>query len=80
MGELKSAALAIALAIVSALIMLVLGILARVGIYTGAAEMMMQWHMFYSLTIPGIIAGMVEAGIISFIFGYIFAVLYNKMT
>ena len=65
-------------AIVSAVIMLLLGILGNLGIYTGAVEMMRQWHMFFSLSIGGIIAGIIESAIISFVFAYILGWLYNK--
>ncbi|MBP2030811.1 ABC-type antimicrobial peptide transport system permease subunit [Methanohalophilus levihalophilus] len=76
--QLKSLAFSLAAAIVAAIVMLLLGILGNFGIYTGAFEMMQQWHMFFSLTPTGIIAGMIEAAIISFIFAYLFGVLYNK--
>jgi ABC-type antimicrobial peptide transport system permease subunit len=67
-----------ALAIVSALGMFLLGIAGNIGIYEGAVKMMEQWHMFFSLSVGGIIAGMIEAAIISFFFGYVFAWVYNK--
>ncbi|KKG15074.1 hypothetical protein EO98_17125 [Methanosarcina sp. 2.H.T.1A.6] len=76
--QLKPLALGLAAAIVSAIIMGMLGILGNLGIYTGAVEMMRQWHMFFSLTLTGIIAGMIEAAIISFIFAYLFGIFYNK--
>ena len=57
--------------------MLLLGILATVGIYESAAEMMMAWHMFFTLTIGGIVAGMIEAAIIVFIGLYVFSWTYN---
>jgi len=76
--KLNPKALGISLALISALMMLLLGILGNLGIYTGAVEMMMQWHVFFSLSIGGIIAGMIEAGIISFIFGWLIAYVYNK--
>jgi hypothetical protein len=40
---------------------------------------MQQWHMFFSLSIGGIIAGMFEAVVITFIFVYLFAFLYSKL-
>ena len=76
--KLNALAFGVAAAIVAALSMLLLGIFGNMGIYTGAVEMMSQWHMFFSLTPAGIIAGMVEAAIISFIFFYIFGWVYNK--
>jgi len=72
-------ALASSGAIISAVVMLLLGIGANIGIYTGAAEMMQQWHMFFSFSFGGIIVGMIEAAIITYIFLYAFAWVYNKM-
>lgn len=77
MKTLNPLALGYAGAIISAIGMLLLGILGNLGIYTGAAQMMEEWHMFFSLSIGGIIGGMVEAAIISFIALYVFALLYN---
>jgi hypothetical protein len=76
--ELDALALGYAAAIISAVVMLLLGILGSVGVYTGAAGMMVQWHMFFSLSIGGIIAGMIEAAIISFVIAYAFGLVYNK--
>lgn len=76
--KLDALAMAYAVAIVSAAVMLLLGIFGNIGIYTGAVEMMQQWHMFFSLSIVGIIAGMVEAALIGFILGYTLLWLYNK--
>ena len=78
MQKLNEKALAYSLAIVAAISMLLLGIAGNIGIYTGAVEMMRQWHMFFSLSIGGIIAGMFEAAIISFIAGWLIAWIYNK--
>lgn len=66
-------------AIVSALVMFLLGILGNMGIYSGAANMMAEWHMFSSSTFGGTIAGIIEAAIISFVFLYLFAWVYNKI-
>ena len=76
--KLNEIAFAFALAILSALIMLVFGIFGNMGIYSGAVEQMMKWHMFFSLSISGIITGIVESAAISFIIGYLFAWLYNR--
>ncbi|NPE29972.1 hypothetical protein HNV12_18865 [Methanococcoides sp. SA1] len=59
--------------------MLLVGIFGRLGVYMGAFEMMRQWHMFFSPSLGGIVAGMAEAAIIAFVFGYSLAVLYNKL-
>lgn len=72
-------ALASSGALVAAASMLLLGIGANIGIYTGAAEMMQQWHMFFSPSFVGIIAGMIEAAIITYVFLYAFAWVYNNM-
>ena len=76
--KLNSLAFGASAAIVSALSMLILGILGNIGVYKGAVEMMSQWHMFFSLTPMGIFTGTIEAAIISFIFFYIFGWIYNK--
>lgn len=77
--KINSLAFGGAAAIVSALIMLIFGIFGKIGIYTNAVEMMIQWHMFFTLTPLGIITGMVEAAVVSFIFIYIFGWIYNKL-
>ncbi len=66
-------------AIVSAICMLLLGILGNMGIYMGAVEMMQKWHIFFTLSIGGIILGIIEAAIIGFVFLYLFALIYNKL-
>ncbi len=77
-AKLNPGALASAGAIVSVAVMLLLGIFGNLGIYSGAAEMMMKWHMFFSLSLLGIIGGMIEAAVISFVFLYFFAWIYNR--
>jgi hypothetical protein len=76
--KLNALALGYAGAIVAAVCMLLLGILANLGIYSGGAEQMMKWHMFFSLSVGGIITGMIEAAVISFVFMYLFGWAYNK--
>lgn len=68
-----------AAAVLSALVMLGLGVLGNLGIYTGAVEQMQGWHMFFSLSVGGIIAGTVEAAAWGFVFGLAFAWLYNRL-
>jgi len=63
--------------VVSVIIMLLLGILGNIGIYAGAVAMMEEWHLFFSLSVMGIIGGMLEAAVISFVVLYLFAVVYN---
>ena len=76
--ELNELALGYAGASVAAAMMLLLSIAAKLGLYTGAAEQMMDWHMFYSLSVGGIAAGIAEAAVISFVFIYAFGWAYNK--
>ncbi len=78
-GKLNAFALGAASAIIAAVSMLVLGVFGNIGIYNGAVKMMTQWHMFFSLTPLGILTGMLEAGVISFIFAYLLALIYNKL-
>ena len=78
--KLNSLAFATSAALVAALSMLLLGIFGNIGIYLGAVEMMSQWHMFFTLAPLGILTGMIEAAIISFVFFYIFGWIYNKLT
>ncbi|MCD1294981.1 hypothetical protein CUJ83_08220 [Methanocella sp. CWC-04] len=59
--------------------MLLLGILGNLGVYMGAVEQMEKWHMSFGLSITGIIGGIIEAAIISFIFLYAFAYVYNMI-
>lgn len=65
-------------AILSAAAMLLLGILGNLGVYTNAVNAMMQWHMFFSLSVVGIIGGMIEAAVWGFVLLYLLAWLYNK--
>ncbi|MFQ5493316.1 MAG: hypothetical protein ACE5DX_04115 [Candidatus Dojkabacteria bacterium] len=64
----------------SALGMLGLGILGNLNIYSGAVEMMKQWHLFFDLSLVGIVTGMVEAGVLGFVFMYVFALFYNRFS
>lgn len=77
--KLNEKALGYSLAIISAGMMLLLGILGNLGIYIGAAEMMQNMHLFFSLSILGIIGGIIEAAIISFVVGWLIALIYNKL-
>ncbi len=77
MKILNALALGYAGAIVSAACMLILGVLMNLGLYTGAGMMMREWHMFFSPSIGGILGGMVEAAVISFVILYVFALVYN---
>ncbi|WP_265112055.1 hypothetical protein [Halosolutus halophilus] len=75
--RLDALALAGAAAVLSAVVMLLLGVFGATGVYEGAVEAMEQWHLFFEPTVVGTVAGMVEAAVISFVLVYAFAWLYN---
>ncbi|MFC7130508.1 hypothetical protein [Haloferax chudinovii] len=75
--HLDALALAGAAAVVSAVVMLLLGVFGAIGVYEGAVAMMEQWHLFFEPTVVGTVAGMVEAAVISFVLVYAVAWLYN---
>ncbi|MDO8661240.1 MAG: DUF5676 family membrane protein [Candidatus Woesearchaeota archaeon] len=77
-NKLNETALAYAGAIIGALCMLLIGLFGNAGMYRGMATLMMQSHMWFSLSPAGILFGMIEAAIIGGIFGYIFGLIYNK--
>ena len=79
-ARLNPLALGGAAAAIAAIIMLLLGILGNIGVYTGAVEAMQQWHVFFSLSIGGIIAGIVEGAVVTFVFAYLFGFIYNKFS
>lgn len=66
-------------AVWSAVFMFVLWFLARMGLYVSAAEQMSKWHMYFDLSFTGLIAGVVEAAIISYLLVASFVMIYNKM-
>lgn len=75
--RLDELALAGAAAVVSAVVMFLLGVFGAIGVYEGAVEMMEQWHLFFEPTIIGTVAGMIEAAVISLVLVYALAWLYN---
>jgi len=78
MNKLNETALAYAGAIIGALCMLLIGLLANMGMYGGMANVMMQSHMWFSLSPAGILLGMIESAVTGAIFGYLFGLVYNK--
>lgn len=72
-------ALTIASATLSAAVMLGLGLLGNLGVYDGAVTMMAQWHLFFDLSPVGILAGMVEAAVVTAIGVAAWAWLYNRL-
>jgi len=71
---------AAAAATVAAVIMLLLGLFGAIGVYEGGVKMMEQWHLFFTPTLVGTIAGILEAVIITGVFTYLFVELYNRFT
>jgi hypothetical protein len=70
-----------AFAILSAIYMLFLSIGAWTGTYTGTAEAMQQWHLFYDpSSVVGTLMGVIEGAIHGFIAGYLLAWLYNSVS
>jgi len=71
--------LALAAAVWSGLFMLVIWVLAQAGLYVSVAVQMSQWHMFFSLSFPGLIGGIIEAAVISYAGVYAFVFIYNAI-
>lgn len=61
----------------SAACMIALGILGNLGIYEGAVQMMEQWHLFFDLSLVGILIGALEGAAAGFVLAWAFAWLYN---
>ncbi len=78
MQKLNARALGYAGASISVVCMLFFGVLGNLGFYTGAIAMMSEWHVFFSLSVGGIIGGMIEAAVWSFAILWVFGWLYNK--
>ena len=76
--KLNEMGLAWSFAILAAIIMTLLWVGGSFGIYTEAFEQMQIWHVFFSLSFGGLIAGIIEAGIWSFLGGWLIAWFYNK--
>ena len=76
--KLNELALGFAAAALSSVCMLLLGIGWNLGLYSEAAEQMAKWHLFFSPSFLGILGGVIEAAIWSFVGAYVFAWLYNK--
>ena len=75
---LNAKAFGYSLAVLSGLCMILLGILGNLGVYLSGVEAMQGWHLFFSLSLGGIIAGTVEALIFGFVIGWLIAYFYNK--
>lgn len=71
-------ALGISLAIISGISMLILSLLGLSEKALKAVEIMKWNHIWYDLTVFGIIAGIIEAAVFSYVIGYALAWLYNR--
>jgi uncharacterized membrane protein len=76
--KLNGKALGYSLAIIGALGMLLTGIAGKFGWYQGWVDAMIEMHQFFSLSVLGIITGMIEAAFWSFTAGWLVAWGYNK--
>ena len=56
-----------------------IGISSGTGVYGGMATMLKGCHLFFNMTVLGLILGTAESLVYGFIAGYAFAWLYNKM-
>jgi uncharacterized membrane protein len=79
-AEIDALSFAGAAAVVSGLVMVILGVLGSVGVYEGGVEMMEAWHLFFEPTLVGTVAGVVEAAVSVFVLTYLFVVLYNSFS
>lgn len=79
MKTLNTKAFGLSLGLFGALSMLVMALFAKAGVYTEAWQLMMQFHIFAGLSLGGILAGMLEAGLWSYVSGVFIASLYNRL-
>lgn len=78
--KLNPLALGYASAIIGALFMLLLSIAGVLGFWLDAVKIMQSFHFGYALSAAGIIAGIIEDAAASFVFGYLIAYLYNRLS
>ena len=78
--ELDSLALGYSAAILGGLIMIVLSIVGLLGLGGEAVQIMQAYHIWYSLSIGGIVLGVIEGAIGSFAAGYLIAYFYNRFS
>lgn len=78
--HLNTHGLGIALAILSGIGMFILSLLGLSGRALKVVEMMQWHHIWYNLTAFGIIAGIIEAAVFSYVVGHLFGWLYNRFS
>ncbi|MFQ5801014.1 MAG: hypothetical protein ACE5HH_04770 [Candidatus Hydrothermarchaeales archaeon] len=71
-------ALGYSAAVLGGLIMLVLSIVGLLGFGGEAVRIMQAYHIWYSLSVVGIVLGIIEGAIGSFVGGYLIAYFYNR--
>jgi len=71
--------LASASALTSALFMVLLSLGNGMGLYSNASTQMQTWHMWYTPSFGGTITGLIEAAVITYVFVWIAATIYNNM-
>lgn len=76
--KLNPLALGYSAGILGGLLMLVLSILGVLGFGGEAIRVMQAYHIWYSLSLAGIILGIVEGAVGSFVGGYLIAYFYNR--
>ncbi len=79
MKKLSPNAIGLAAAILSTVCMLVIGVLAMFEIRMEAFEMMKTMHLWFDATVVGVLLGMVEAFVFTYVAGFLFALLYNRL-
>ncbi len=76
--SLNTQALAKAFAAFAAIGMTLMWLLGNAGLYLSAVNQMEAWHVLFNLSFMGLIGGVIEAAIWSYVLGYVFGWLYNK--
>ena len=79
MKKLSPNAVGLAVAILSAFCMLVIGVLALLEMRMEAFAMMKTMHIWFDATVVGVLLGMLEAFVFAYVGGALFALLYNKL-
>lgn len=77
--KINARALGFSLAIYSGLFMVTLSLLGIAGLAESAVELMKSFHIWFSLSLIGIIVGILEAAVFGFFSGVIIAFFYNKV-
>lgn len=76
-AQLNSNALGLSLGLLSGLCMLVLGLFGLIGVYEGAVQMMVDFHLFFSVDAVGILTGILEGAFWGYVLGGLTAAFYN---